>query len=126
MEKIHGHNRRGAKRGARSPFIHIVTVAEERSSSITSHFRRFTLGAYLFTIIWLIVRNVNILLRRNILEVLKRKYKSGTKKPMVKLIQSVINKNLEDKYAYKSSIDINYNSAINTQGIFLLLYRQLI
>ena len=46
----------------------------------------------------------------------KRKYKSGTKKPMVKLIQSVINKNLEDKYAYKSSIDINYNSAINTQG----------
>lgn len=39
-----------------------------------------------------------------------------TKKPLRKLIQSVINKNLEDKFAYKSSIDVNYNSGINSQA----------
>jgi len=38
-----------------------------------------------------------------------------TKKPMVKLIQSVINKNMEDKFAWRSVSDVPYNSAINSQ-----------
>lgn len=54
----------------------------------------------------------------------KRTYKSKgfkkrsvkTKKPMVKLIQSVINKNMEDKFAWRTVTDIAYNSAITAQA----------
>lgn len=46
----------------------------------------------------------------------KRKPKVAKKKPMVKLIQSVINKNLEDKAAWRAQTDINFNSAINAQA----------
>lgn len=53
----------------------------------------------------------------------KRTYKSKgykkrirkTKKPMVKLIQSVINKNAEDKFAWRSVTNVFYNSGINSQ-----------
>jgi len=38
-----------------------------------------------------------------------------SKKNFVKAVQSVINKNLEDKMAYKSVVDVNYNSGINSQ-----------
>jgi len=39
-----------------------------------------------------------------------------TRKNFVKAVQSVINKNLEDKMAYKSVTDVAYNSGINSQS----------
>lgn len=46
-----------------------------------------------------------------------KKSRTGSrKKPMVKLIQKVINSNLEDKAAWKAATDVNYNSAINSQA----------
>ena len=82
MEKIHGHNRR-SEAGARSPFIHIVTVAEERSSSITSHFRRYLrrLPGY-HNMAYSKKRKYSSKKKHS--RSTKRKYKSGTKKPMVK------------------------------------------
>jgi len=37
------------------------------------------------------------------------------RKNLVRTIQKVINRNLEDKQAYKSVVDINFNSGINSQ-----------
>jgi len=44
-----------------------------------------------------------------------RKYSKKPRKNLVSIIQKVINKNLEDKQAYKSVVDVNYNSGINSQ-----------
>lgn len=46
----------------------------------------------------------------------KKKVSKKPSKALIKTIQGVVNKNLEDKMCYKSQNDINYNSGIDSIG----------
>lgn len=49
-------------------------------------------------------------------KVVKKAIKSANDKQFAKKVQKVLNKNIEDKYAYKAVVDVNYNSGINSSG----------